>query len=379
MAYSNPFPISTYAGPAYFCDRIAETKQLQKALGNGRHLVLHSPRRMGKTALIKHLMHELPESHGGIFVDLFKTRDLAGFNQVLLEALAGFFKQKNRNWLEIINDFLQSLQVSLTFDPLSGNPKITVQKSSAERQQAGLQELFKLLHQQDQIIYLALDEFQAIQHYPEKNVDAIIREQLQQSDRLRLLFSGSQKHLLLALFTDPARPLFRITDSLALKKIPASEYQPFIRQQFHTYRREIADEVLQDLYAWCAGHTYYVQQAANRLFALGEKQVDLRAWQAVKEGIIKEQDAQMSVLQLMLKSSPNQWRLLRALALEGPVAEISTHGFQKRYDMPSSAATVGAVKALLDKELVYVSGLDNKGKAIYELYDPFMANWFRER
>ncbi|GBU26415.1 hypothetical protein R83H12_03112 [Fibrobacteria bacterium R8-3-H12] len=47
----NPFLISGYHSPAYFCDRAAETKQIISALQSGRNISLISPRRIGKTGL----------------------------------------------------------------------------------------------------------------------------------------------------------------------------------------------------------------------------------------------------------------------------------------------------------------------------------------
>lgn len=52
---TNPFLIYGYAGPDYFCDRKEDTQKLISALRNGRNITLMSPRRMGKTGLIKTL------------------------------------------------------------------------------------------------------------------------------------------------------------------------------------------------------------------------------------------------------------------------------------------------------------------------------------
>ena len=50
----NPFLTYGYNGPEFFCDRIEETKRLTSLLVNGNHVALMSPRRMGKTGLIRH-------------------------------------------------------------------------------------------------------------------------------------------------------------------------------------------------------------------------------------------------------------------------------------------------------------------------------------
>ena len=50
---TNPLLVYGYAGPDYFCDLKEDTQKLISALRNGRNITLMSPRRMGKTGLIK--------------------------------------------------------------------------------------------------------------------------------------------------------------------------------------------------------------------------------------------------------------------------------------------------------------------------------------
>ena len=54
---SNPFLISGYISPEYFCDREKETNTITEALLNRRHMTIFSPRRMGKTGLIRHVFY----------------------------------------------------------------------------------------------------------------------------------------------------------------------------------------------------------------------------------------------------------------------------------------------------------------------------------
>ena len=49
----NPFIISGYEGAEYFCDRVAETKQLASEIANGNNVALIATRRMGKSGLVR--------------------------------------------------------------------------------------------------------------------------------------------------------------------------------------------------------------------------------------------------------------------------------------------------------------------------------------
>jgi Cdc6-related protein, AAA superfamily ATPase len=99
----NPFLISGYESPEYFCDRKAETSGLIETLKNGRNITLTSPRRMGKTGLIKHSFHLLKEQDSDIaviYIDLFPTENLAGFTQAFASAVLGQLDSNPMNCLK---------------------------------------------------------------------------------------------------------------------------------------------------------------------------------------------------------------------------------------------------------------------------------------
>lgn len=74
---TNPFLITGYQGPDYFCDREKETASLMSALKNGRNITLISPRRMGKTGLIKNVFYYIQKENKSaacFYLDIFSTR-----------------------------------------------------------------------------------------------------------------------------------------------------------------------------------------------------------------------------------------------------------------------------------------------------------------
>ena len=87
----NPFLLTGYVSPDYFCDREQETQQLVSALLNGRNVTLISPRRMGKTGLIKHAFHQVEAKKQAkcYYVDLYKTNSLASLVKQLANVVLG--------------------------------------------------------------------------------------------------------------------------------------------------------------------------------------------------------------------------------------------------------------------------------------------------
>ena len=66
----NPFVVTGYIKPEYFCDRKTEAERLTKLLLNGNNVMLKSDRRMGKTGLIQYCFnkHVLKDNYYTFFI-----------------------------------------------------------------------------------------------------------------------------------------------------------------------------------------------------------------------------------------------------------------------------------------------------------------------
>ena len=75
----NPFLVSGYESPEYFCDRIQETKDITAWLQNGNNIALISPRRYGKTDLIRHCFeqNDIKKRYYTFIIDIYYTMSLS--------------------------------------------------------------------------------------------------------------------------------------------------------------------------------------------------------------------------------------------------------------------------------------------------------------
>ena len=85
----NPFLVYGYNSPEYFCDREKETDKMISALLNERNLTLISPRRMGKTGLIKNVFYQMKREDNPnaayFYMDIYSARDLKHSSSYLLK------------------------------------------------------------------------------------------------------------------------------------------------------------------------------------------------------------------------------------------------------------------------------------------------------
>jgi len=67
--------------------------------------------------------------------------------------------------------------------------------------------------------------------------------------------------------------------------------------------------------------------------------------------------------------TPQQWRLLIALAKEDGISKITSSAFMKKHNLSNNATVRRGVQSLLDKKIIYKKDMK------YFVYDVFFAKW----
>ncbi|MDR2970764.1 MAG: ATP-binding protein, partial [Bacteroidales bacterium] len=191
----NPFLSTGYISKEYFCDREYELEVLKRNVKNGINTTLVSARRLGKSALIYRLFEDLEEeNHACIYVDIYDCIQLKDFTEALALSIFNKFPQK-RGIGRRFFDFLKNLRPIISYDTLTGQPEIHFEFAQPKEYEHTLRNLFQFLDNQQTQIVVAIDEFQQIADYPEKNVEALLRTIIQPLKHTQFIFSGSKKHL----------------------------------------------------------------------------------------------------------------------------------------------------------------------------------------
>ncbi len=367
---STPFPTTGYYGGEYFCDREEELENLVRNVRGGSSTTLVALRRMGKTTLIRHLQNELEKEFLGVYVDILPTESMLELLNALATGIVVMESEQSRLGKQIWK-FLKTLRPVVSYDSLSGMPTLSFNQTPDEGL-GSIEEIFNFLENQPKPVILAIDEFQQILSYQEKNVDAWLRSRIQELHNVRFVFSGSQQHLINDLFADPSRPFYRSTQFLKLDKIAKEHYHDFIAAKFNDYSKQIDDETITSVLDWAMGYTYYVQLLCNRIFSASGKKVRKDLWKQEAMRLLKEQEFVFYSYRDGLTKA--QWNLLKAVAKEGKVREPTSHAFTSMHQLGTSATVLRSLKTLQRKELIY-RDLDTQGKSYYAVYDVLFRRW----
>ncbi|MBI9034719.1 MAG: ATP-binding protein [Bacteroidales bacterium] len=354
----NPFTVTYRKG--YFCDRNIEVEQLKANVDNGLNTLVHSPRRMGKTALILHLFDELKNTkeYDCLFIDLFSTQNMEGLIRILAEKVLETYH--SRNFLKGISSILKGLSPSLSVSA-DGTPSLSL-NIEENQYETTLDHIFKYLEKRKKKVIVAFDEFQEVAEYPEK-AEAILRTYIQQLRNVQFIFSGSSNHLLQEMFSSAQRPFYQSSEVLVLDKLKRVAYAEFITHMFIQNKKNVDDDALEYILDFTDSYTYYTQVICNQLFYKTKSKLS-KAEAIVNTNLYIE--SRKADYQSLLNLLPdNQKRLAIAIANEEIVSSPTALEFLTKYKLPSASSSLLAINTLNKKEIVYKK---SDGFVIYDVF-----------
>ena len=377
---TNPFIVLGTIPDPYFCDREKETERLVRYLTNGQNVVLHAPRRIGKSKLIEHCFEQpaIKGKYYTIFVDILQTGNLQEFTyefgKAVFEATASFGDKLMKQFAQTV----QSLHTEYTIDPMTGFPKLSLSIGHIENAIYTIEEVFRFLEQADKPCIVAIDEFQRIADYPEKNVEAILRTHIQKMRNCKFVFAGSDRHLLGQMFQDYNRPFYNSAATITLEQIERSKYNAFATMHFEEYDKHIAPEDVDRVYDLFDGNTFAMQKTLNIAFSLTEK----KEWctidtirQAIDE-IIEEND--FSYRTHLMSVGSSQKEVLFAIARSGKAMQITSAAFVGKYRLGSASSVQSAVRKLKADGWV-AEYINQAGQKYYQVNDYFLMLWIQKK
>lgn len=367
----NPFVVAGKIPQDLFCDRVKETERLTREITNGNNLVLISSRRMGKTGLIQHCFDLPPikDNYETFYLDILQTTGLKEFTYLLGKEIFQRLASRSEKRLRRFMSFLYSLAGSFGFDPLSGTPTFNIKIGDIDDPELTLDEIFRYIAQSETISIIAIDEFQQISKYKEKNVEAMLRSNIQKLQNANFIFAGSERHLLQQMFSESARPFYNSASFMTLDPIEILEYKKFATHLFEEAGKKIDSDVVEYVYKIFDGNTFYLQKTFNLAYS-NTKEGETCTINTTRESINEMLASYDTIYREMLaETSETQKQLLIAVAREGRASVITSAKFVKQNALASASSVQSAAKRLIDANLLI------RNENTYQIQDPLLRQW----
>ena len=340
MIMENPFVFGRAAEGAYFTDRIEDARRLSANLTHGIHTILISPRRWGKTSLVKKVINETDRPDiRFVFIDIFDCKSEYDFyhsfaNEIVKQTSLSNISPKFSFGTDPMNDF------SLSFE---WSPKDNTEKEILQLPQ-------KIAQKKNIRLIVCLDEFQQIADFSDSiTFQKKLRSVWQHQQEVTYCMFGSKKHLMENIFNEKSMPFYKFGDMMFLKKIPTEEWVPFVCDKFRETGKTISKEQVAKICELTENLSSYVQHLAWIVWYKSDKVVRNKDIDDAVNDLLEQNKVffQREVEQL----SEFQLNFLKALA-NGVSNGFSRKEIIKKYRLESSANVQSVKKSLLKKGII---------------------------
>ena len=373
---ANPFYLNVLPIDAAFCGRAEELEALCRHAEANTNVVLYSPRRYGKTSLIKRVQHQL-ELKGFITlsVDMAGVASADDVARVLARDIFRFVN-KNDKLLKKAISLITNWRPNFTPQP-DGSITVSVQPAS---QKVGIALLEETLEGLDRFLAnnprqsnLVIDEFQEITELSQSDqIEALLRKHIQHHSTCSWFFLGSRRRLLLEMFDQQNRPFYRSSIKMALFRLPEEDAVQFVVEQFRSVGKNCPAEIAKKIVQQTAGYPYYVQRLAYEVFEVAQdEEVTNKELDEGLRRVMQEEEKLFAAIEQKL--APAQKNLLRAIAKE-PTRTPYAAAYQRQHRLASQGAIQNGIKRL---ELLDHIEKDEAG--VIRLTDPMLALWLSQQ
>lgn len=339
----NPFVFGKAAEGPNFTDRIEDAKRLEANLTHGINTILISPRRFGKTSLVKKVIENTHRSDIiMVYIDVFACKSEYDFYRTFATSIIRHTSSK----------------IDLSFD---WNPKESV----------GIEDLLNLPEQiakkKGVRIVVCIDEFQQIEELPDPvTFQKKLRSVWQHQQHVTYCMFGSKKHMMTYLFSDPSRPFYKFGDMMFLQRIPTEEWIPFIIQKFKDSGKTISRDQSLRICTATENLSSYVQHLSWIVWYSSDRVVSNKNVEEAIDGLLEQNKVflQREIEQL----TELQFNFLKAIA-NGVTSGLTKKDVLRKYRLDSSANVQVVKKALISKDIIDV---DDDGIVFN---DPLLKLW----
>ena len=367
-----PFVFGVATSGDNFTDRKNETARLLNNFKHGVNTVLISPRRWGKTSLVKKVCGlAQAENLRIVYLDIFSCRSERDFYDALASAVLKQTSSKWDEWLENTRIFLSRIspKISMGTDPMTDFSISLELNPKSDDINDILQLPEKIATKKGCRIVICIDEFQQIAEFSDsKTLQKRLRTVWQLQKNVSYCLFGSKKHLMNELFEKKSLPFYKFGDAIYLQRIATADWVEYICERFAITGKSISKELAERICLTVENHSSYVQQLAWLIWVNTDKVATEKEFNEAYEDILAQNTPLFEKMTENL--SAYQINFLRAVT-EGVKSEFSTQEIIKKYNLGSSANIATIKRALVKKELIETE------KREVVISDPLLKVWLQ--
>lgn len=372
---SKPFVFGISVDSKHFIGREKEIERLSANFRYGVNTIMISPRRIGKTSLVKQVSKTIEDKNIKIVhLDIFSCRSEYDFLNMFASALLQQTSSHADEWKQNIRDFLARVTPKITLSPdptqeFSISLGITP-KTYKPEEILNLPQL--IAEKRGYHIVMCIDEFQQIGDFPDSlTVQKKMRTIWQHQQNVSYCLYGSKKNMMSALFQQQSKPFYKFGQIMTLDTIPTETWVPYICSRFATEGKTIPEDIAAEICSMVNNHSSYVQELAyNTLLRTRESVTTMANLQSAFNDLLDDNTTYF--IEKTEKLTSYQLNFIRAI-IDGVHNNFGIKEVREDYHLGSPSNIVRIKTALQEREII---DINDKGTFIS---DPVMEKWMQSR
>ena len=356
-----------------FTDREKETKRLKMNFENGLNTILISPRRMGKTSLIKKVISTITDPDlKVVYMDAYDCRSEYDFYNKFAASILKQTSNRVDQWLDNAKDFLVRVSPKVSFSPdTTSDYSLSLGITPKTHTPDEILRLPELIAIRKNIhIVICIDEFQQIGEFPETlEVQKRLRSVWQHQQNTSYCLFGSKKHLMTNLFQNKRMPFYQFGEMMFLGKISTEDWISYIRNRFSGKGKSISEELSTEICRITDNYSSYVQQLSWNVLAETEEMVTMKQIENATNMLLAQCDALF--IQQIQGLTTYQMNFLRAIS-SGIHNDFGSKAVMEEFNLGTKSNIARIKAALIEKELI-----EERKEGIY-FADPVFSIWFNK-
>src|SRR3990167_2587591 len=362
------FPLGKAYGAA-FCNRIAETETLLGNIHSAKHTLIIAPRRYGKSSLAERAIEK--SSYPSIKINFHLCTSEAEVSELVLDSVIKLIGKSIGHVEKLISSIkktISNLEPIISFGDTHASLKLIPknQHNHAIIISEALLLLEKLLSAHGKKAVIFLDEFQEINKISKQTgIEGAFRTAAQEMQSLSLIFSGSIRSLLLSMFEDDNRPLYKLCRKIKLERIAEADYEKHIQKiAVATWQQPLTEDVFKKIMALSNRHPYYVNYLCDVVWERCIRAPAIRDVEQAWDRVIAEEwsDALRELSDLPI----GQRRLLKYIGNNTLISSVQNQEASVALSMPTSSLST-AIHVLIEKDYV-----EQDEDASYHVINPLL-------
>ena len=367
-----PFSFGSAVTGENFTDREKETKRLSANFKHGINTILISPRRWGKTSLVKKTI-ELVKSEKLkiVYLDIFACRTPEEFLTRFAENVVKQTSSRTEEWFENIKSFLLRFNPKFTMRPdLLTEYSLNLQFSPLQEDREEILNLpEKIAIKKNCRVVVCIDEFQQIGEFKNSlTFQKQLRTVWQHQQSTSYCLFGSKKHLMMQLFENTDYPFYKFGDLMFLNKIPSEMWTKFIIERFNDSGKNIDASIAEEISTLVECQSNYVQQLAWILWVNTDREATHEELKFSFNELIQHNSP---LFERMIENLTGyQLNFLRAV-VSGVKKDLTSQENLIKYQLGTSANVSRIKESLLNKDLIEINHKETT------IPDPIFREWLR--